>query len=741
MKKRLAAWLALGIITIVAGLSLAMTNEVTKDVISQQADQAEVEARAAVLPEAQTFEEVPQASLPGGEAGQVTNVFAGMSDAAVVGHVGKTVVSGYGGPIEIIAGVLPDGTISGVSVGGANFAETPGLGAKVRDAAFIDGVTGKKAPLKVVKAGEEKGDDTVDAISAATITSRSVTAGINRIAAEIDSYLNPDTGAGAVAEGTTYTATEEGYKSPVTVFVTVKDDGTISQLLVGDDQFNETDGLGSPARDKAFTDQFVGKSLPVAIGDIDALSGATVTTNAVLAAINRAYDEKNVIVLGPPAPEGTTYTAVAEGYKGPVAVFVTVKDDGTITHLAVGDDKFAETDGLGSPARDKAFTGQFVGKTIPVAIGDIDALSGATVTTNAVLTAINQAYADKTIAEGGLPAPTAAATAAPAAPEVEVPAGAYTAAFEGYHSMVAVAVTFDENGAIDFLKIGDARFSETEGLGDKVLAPEFAAQFIGKTPPLAIADIDTIAGATWTVKAVLDGINEAAGKAASGVTVVPVTEAPAAEEDAVPENAITAAFEGYHSMVAVAVTFDDNGAIDFLKIGDARFSETEGLGDKVLAPEFAAQFIGKTPPIAIADIDTIAGATWTVKAVLDGINEAATKAGSAAEATPEPTAAPAAEVEVPENAITAAFEGYHSMVAVAVTFDENGAIDFLKIGDGRFSETEGLGDKVLAPEFAEQFIGKTPPLAVEDIDTIAGATWTVKAVLDGINEAATKAGK
>ena len=65
MKKRLAAWLVLGIITVVAGLSLAITNEVTRDVIKKQAEQAEVDARIAVLSEAGDFLEIPREQLPG----------------------------------------------------------------------------------------------------------------------------------------------------------------------------------------------------------------------------------------------------------------------------------------------------------------------------------------------------------------------------------------------------------------------------------------------------------------------------------------------------------------------------------------------------------------------------------------------------------------------------------------------------------------------------------------------------
>ena len=52
----------------------------------------------------------------------------------------------------------------------------------------------------------------------------------------------------------------------------------------------KTDGLGAKAKDAELTDQFVGKTLPLKDGDIDAISGATITTNAVLDAVNAIYE-------------------------------------------------------------------------------------------------------------------------------------------------------------------------------------------------------------------------------------------------------------------------------------------------------------------------------------------------------------------------------------------------------------------------------------------------------------------
>jgi Na+-translocating ferredoxin:NAD+ oxidoreductase RnfG subunit len=38
-------------------------------------------------------------------------------------------------------------------------------------------------------------------------------------------------------------------------------------------------------------DQFIGKTLPITMEDIDALSGATITTEAVIEAINAAQEQ------------------------------------------------------------------------------------------------------------------------------------------------------------------------------------------------------------------------------------------------------------------------------------------------------------------------------------------------------------------------------------------------------------------------------------------------------------------
>ena len=99
------------------------------------------------------------------------------------------------------------------------------------------------------------------------------------------------------------TATEQGFGGDVTVKLTLNEDGTVQTLAV--DTPNETAGLGQRASEAAFTDQFVGKTGPFTYGEdgIEALSGATVTSNAVLKAINGLVSDTEPSAVQPAAEE------------------------------------------------------------------------------------------------------------------------------------------------------------------------------------------------------------------------------------------------------------------------------------------------------------------------------------------------------------------------------------------------------------------------------------------------------
>ena len=82
-----------------------------------------------------------------------------------------------------------------------------------------------------------------------------------------------------------------GFGGEIRMMVGINTDGTVSGIAII--THAETPGLGAVAAAKtpagvAFRDSFLGDSSPVAMDDIDALSGATITSSAVLEGVNAA---------------------------------------------------------------------------------------------------------------------------------------------------------------------------------------------------------------------------------------------------------------------------------------------------------------------------------------------------------------------------------------------------------------------------------------------------------------------
>ena len=610
-----------------------------------------------------------------------------ISDLSGGGSPNTASAQGFGGPVAVTLELDASGAISSITIGDDYFNETEGYGKKALEDSFSSQFIGMKPPLTL---------SDIDAISGATVTSTAVVNAINTVYAQLTgeaSTAAPAEEEAPVAqlyEDGTWRAAFKGFGGSVMVALTLDDNLTIQSIQIGDDQFAETEGYGAQALEPAFQEQFIGKTLPLKDGDVDGISGATMTTTAVLDGIDAIYqaatddtpDEPQP--LPTPAAESETqtddaatvstsvaattdgngsWTASAQGFAGPVAVTLTLDDSLTIQSIEIGDDQFAETDGLGAKAKDAEFTDQFVGKTLPLKDGDIDAISGATITTNAVLDAVNAIYeAADTGAPEATEAPAAAdvpeateapaatdapetteapeATEAPAATDAPVAEGevvnegtVWSASAQGFAGPVAVQVTLD-GLTIKSIKIGDDQFAETDGLGAKALDPMFQLQFVDKTLPLADGDVEAISGATITTNAVLEALNaiyEAASAetgvigGADGPTAIYVTEPEATDE---PEDGIEVTNEGtvwltsaqgFAGPVAVQVTLDGL-TIKSIKIGDDQFAETDGLGAKALDPMFQLQFVDKTLPLADGDVEAISGATITTNAVLEALN-------------------------------------------------------------------------------------------------------------------------
>lgn len=107
------------------------------------------------------------------ELGGKTYSYYEVADSAanVVGYAINSAVGGFGGPVSLMVGVLADGTVYNTKV--LSHSETPGLGAKCTEPAFADQFKNLDPSVKKLSVKKDGGD--IDAITAATITSRAYT--------------------------------------------------------------------------------------------------------------------------------------------------------------------------------------------------------------------------------------------------------------------------------------------------------------------------------------------------------------------------------------------------------------------------------------------------------------------------------------------------------------------------------------------------------------------------------------
>ena len=746
-KKQLPAFVILGIIALIAAVALALTNMVTKGPIQERAAAALQEAFNAVMP-AESYE---QLSIPAGYS-DVTALYAAKNGDEVIGYCVTASKNGYNAAVAVNLGVGTDGLVTGCSIGDTNFAETPGFGARAKEASFQDQFVG----LDAVNGGS------FDALTGATVTSTAVLNATNEALRCVDEAALGKTPAadplvtfGAKAEapakteskpltGDVHQGSAKGFASDVTVELTLDDAGAIAQLTINAE--GETAGLGQRTMEDDFTSQFVGKTGPFTLGDgIDAISGATISSQAAVDAVNSA--------LSAPASAGAeVLEATAKGFASDVTVSLTV-ENGAIATFSV--DASGETAGLGQRAMEDDFTSQFIGKSAPLTLGDgIDAISGATITSTAVVDAANEALSKAGSAETADPGVVVAqddnttvsvkndGTASVSVNEgytgtstvtlnaengkiitgsigvAEAPKGEeMTATAKGFGGDVTVKTTID-NGTITALTVETP--DETAGLGQKCSDAEFTSQFIGKAIPVELGkDVDAVSGATITSAAVVDALNS--------LNIPDIGEIPEEEQKPVvtgEEKSATA--QGFMGDVTVKATLDGN-TVTALTVETP--DETPGLGQNCSEEDFTKQFIGKTLPVELGkDVDAVSGATITSTAVVDALNSLAAAPAEEATATEEPAAAATGE----EKSATA--QGFMGDVTVKATLDGN-TITALTVETP--DETPGLGQNCSEEDFTKQFIGKTLPVELgKDVDAVSGATITSTAVVDALNSLA-----
>ena len=211
-----------------------------------------------------------------------------------------------------------------------------------------------------------------------------------------------------------------------------------------------------------------------------------------------------MILPGLGAAEGATYMGTAQGFGGDVTAYVTVNEDGRIEAVSVSGPN--ETVGKGSLAIEQ------LPEQIVLANGtQVDAVAGVTVTSHAILAAVDSALADRVEAEG-----------APADREIVYTPGVYTGRGFGFCSYVTVETEFSRNEILS-VRVTD-NSGETPYLRD-LCAEKIPSQIVENQS----LNVDVVTGATWGSNAVINAVaqcvDQAAGEGASAaLKAVPRTK-------------------------------------------------------------------------------------------------------------------------------------------------------------------------------------------------------------------------
>ncbi|MCC8035642.1 MAG: RnfABCDGE type electron transport complex subunit G [Rikenellaceae bacterium] len=319
--------LALLAITLISAGALSVVYSMTKDAIEQSKGAKTVDALGKVLP---GFDNNPAADTVTVTANNLpVKVYTAKKGNAPVGYAVESITrQGYSGNIRLMVGFLPDGEIYNIRVLEHN--ETPGLGSKIADEdnPVLLSFKGKSPAGLVMKVTRDGGD--IDAITASTISSRAYTDAVERaftafrevalgeeiIAPQAADFLNEvlppyksyltvnydkntlyrAKNAEDEEVGTAVESTVEGYGGPIRLLVGFLPDGTVNDIAVVEQM--ETPGFGAEIADAGnpLARSFIGRNpsemkltFRSESGEVDALSGSSITSQAYVDAVRDAY--------------------------------------------------------------------------------------------------------------------------------------------------------------------------------------------------------------------------------------------------------------------------------------------------------------------------------------------------------------------------------------------------------------------------------------------------------------------
>jgi electron transport complex protein RnfG len=192
--------LSLSLISMAMVAGLGFVYKVTKGPIEMADKQKEITDVTEVLPQFDNDPIKQKKEIEG------LTFYPATKGGNLVGCAVKTFTTkGFAGRFDLMVGFKPDGSIKKIVV--LEQKETPGLGAKMTDSAFTDQFKGKNIATYKLKVKKDGGQ--VDAISAATISSRAFCDGVQKA---YDLYMKNFVKSAAVVAGTSDSTAVKGGK-------------------------------------------------------------------------------------------------------------------------------------------------------------------------------------------------------------------------------------------------------------------------------------------------------------------------------------------------------------------------------------------------------------------------------------------------------------------------------------------------------------------------------------------------
>ena len=469
-------------------------------------------------------------------------------------------------------------------------------------------------------------------------------------------------------------------------------------------------------------------------------------------------------------PEGGykdgTYQGSGTGFGGTITVEVTISG-GKIASITI-------LSAAGETASYFASAQGVISRIISGQTPNVDAVSGATYSSNGIIQAVQNALAKAGNNTATKPVKTnkknnkkTNTTTKP----VEIPKpsgniaykdGTYTAEADGFNGSVKVTVTI-KNGKITNISNSNTDTKEYFNKAWSRIQPAILKK-------QAVYGVDTISGATFSSNGILEAVQKALAKAAvnitttAGPTATPTpaeASKPGAPASLYKDGTYTGRARGYSGFVTITITIKDG------KITDISNTNTD-------TASFFNRAWKKIQPSILQNqsadgIDTVSGATYSSEGILGGAQKALTEAMVTVTpeptTTPKPTAAPESTVtptptktpdltvtpeatvtpeptatpkptEIPgagykDGTYTGTGEGFNGPITVTITVSQGNIVS---------ASYDGEDDE---PEFSdawngiyEQVLGRQ---SADGIDTVSGATYSSNGLIQAFQSAISQA--